>query len=111
MNKVWVVQEGNNDYSPAEQFGEVNFITSSDLRVTPGSRQSIAVLQDLRRFLAQYVPGVDYVVPVGNPMVIALVCLSLPRGSHRFLKWDRRRAGYVPFTLNSNDVGGVGANG
>lgn len=102
--KVWVIQEGNNDYSSAESFGEVNFVTRSDLRSMEGSAQNQELLADIRRFLSNYVAGVDYIIPVGNPMVSALVCMSLPRTDHRLLKWDGRRATYIPFVLNSNMV-------
>lgn len=102
--RVWVVQEGNNDYAPAEDFGEVRFITSSDLRSVPGSKQNQHVASDIRKFKADYLAGVDYIVPVGNPMVIALTVMALQPGNHNFLKWDGRRATYVPFVLNSNEV-------
>ncbi len=43
--KVWVVQEGNNDYAPAEKFGEVRFITNSDLRaMTPQQAKCIGIV-------------------------------------------------------------------
>lgn len=99
---VWVIQEGNNDYAPAEQFGEVRFITTSDLRSTPNSRQNVEVRADVTKFISQYVAGLDYVVPVGNPMIIAMLILRLDRGiKHNFLKWDGRRATYIPFSFNS----------
>ena len=101
---VWVVQESNNDYAPAEQFGTVRFITKSDLRVVGGTQSSV-VEHDIRVFNSIYEPGLDYIVPAGNPMVTALVCLSLPRGiAHKFLKWDGRRAEYLPFTLDPTKV-------
>ena len=28
--KVWVIQEGNNDYATAEKYGEVHLITRAD---------------------------------------------------------------------------------
>lgn len=100
INKVFVIQEGNNDYSPAEEFGEVHFITTGDLRNIEGSKQNSQVMTDLWRFKASYITGKDYIVPVGNPVLIALVAMILGPGSHKFLKWDGRRAAYIPFTLN-----------
>lgn len=106
-SKVWVVQEGNNDYAPAEEFGEVRFITHADLRAMAGSKQNLHVEADIRKFKAEYIPGTDYIIPSGNPMVVALVTMSLAslsKGPQKFLKWDGRRTGYIPFTLNPKDV-------
>ncbi len=96
----WVTQEGNNDYSPAEEFGEVRFITRGDLRSMQG-QQNEAVCQDIRKFLTEYIPGKDSIILAGNPMVGALVILSLRGPVHQLLKWDGRRAAYVPFQLES----------
>ncbi len=103
-SRVWVVQEGNNDYAPAEEFGEVRFITHADLRAMADSKQNLHVEADIRKFKAEYIPGTDYIIPTGNPMVVALVTMALPRAEHKFLKWDGRRAGYIPFTLNPKEV-------
>lgn len=102
--KVWVVQEGNNDYAPAEEFGEVHFITHSDLRAMADSRQNKHVEADVRKFKAEYLPGTDYIIPTGNPMVVALATMAIGPGEHKFLKWDGRRAAYIPFVLNSGEV-------
>lgn len=104
MSKVWVVQEGRNDYSAAEDFGEVEFITRSDLRPMAGSRQNAEVINDIKRFRSLYVPGVDYIVPVGNLMVVTLVIMALGPMEHRFLKWDGRRAIYIPYNLSERMV-------
>lgn len=98
---VWVVQENNNDYSPAELFGTVKFITRNEYRSVENSQQNEQVISDVRNFVSSYVPGHDYIVPVGNPIVIALVVLSLGSQSHTFLKWDRRRGVYVPHTIST----------
>jgi hypothetical protein len=101
---VWVVQEGRNDYHSAEEFGEVRFVTTGDYRPMRESRQNVEVVTDIRKFKSQYIPGVDYVIPVGNPMVVALVTMVMGNGDHKFLKWDGRKAAYIPFTLNPQMV-------
>lgn len=101
VTRVWVVQEGKNDYSSAEdEYGVVHFITESELRNIPNSQQNIGVISDIRKFRSEYIPGRDYIIPAGNPMVVALVTMSLGPGSHNFLKWDGRRAAYIPFKLS-----------
>lgn len=102
--KVWVIQENNNDYSAAETHGEIDFITSSELRQYNCDSNG-HISNDIRIFLTKYIPGVDYIIPAGNPMNTALVVMSLPQGMrHNFLKWDGRRATYIPFTLTSDMV-------
>jgi hypothetical protein len=103
IRTVWVIQEGNNDYSSAEQFGEVRFITKGDLRVMDGQQNS-GVMADIRRFLSDYLQGVDYIIPVGNPMITVLVAMAIGSGDHRFLKWDGRKVAYLPYTLNQKLV-------
>lgn len=97
---VWVVQEVNNNYEPAEQFGLVEFITRSEITNIPKSKQNTNVHMDVREFLSKYIPGYDFIVPAGNPMTVALVTMSLPVGEHNFLKWDGRRALYVPHMIS-----------
>lgn len=105
MNKipnVWVVQEGNNDYSSAEEFGTVRFVTKGDLRNLVGCDQNKQVENDIKIFNANYLQGTDYIVVVGNPMISVLLAMSIRSGSHKFLKWDGRRSQYIPFILDSN---------
>ena len=100
--KVWVTQEGNYDYAPAEEFGSVHFVTGSDLRSMPNSKQNENVKLDIARFKADYCAGIDYIILAGNPMISAMITMALGKGSHKFLKWDGRRAVYILFTLESN---------
>lgn len=104
MPVVWVVQEGKNDYAPAEQFGSVTFVTKSDLRSMKGEQQR-EVFADIRHFLSCYIPGHDYIVPAGNPMILALICMALGSGPHKFLKWDGMRQTYVLFSLDYKELG------
>ena len=101
---VWVVQEGRNDYSSAEEFGEVRFITELDYNSLRISQQNTLVAADIRKFRTQYIPEVDFIIPAGNPIVVALVTMTLGNGKHKFLKWDGRRAAYIPFILNAAEI-------
>ena len=104
MNKVYVIQEGNNDYAPAEKFGEVNFITKSDLRNIEPSQQNNAVYFDIAKLKADYIPGTDYIIPVGNPALVALVFAALGKVQHKLLKWDGRLGDYILFNINPEKV-------
>lgn len=100
---VWVIQEGKNNYSSAEKFGTVQFVTTSDMICTPNSQQNRNVEFDLKAFISGYIPTRDYIIPSGNPMVVAQAMMSmpslLPHSSHNLLKWDGRRAEYIPFKV------------
>lgn len=107
MANVWVVQENNHDYSMAEKFGTVNFITTLNYTAIPNSEQNKNVIHDIKNFSSQYIPGVDFIVPAGNPITVALVVMSLQQYSnlsHNFLKWDGRAACYVPFSISPMEV-------
>jgi len=100
---VWVVQEGNNDYSSAEDYGTVQFVTKGDYRSMAGEQNSL-VHHDIKKFKSLYIPGEDYLILAGNPMVTALTIMSLTPGRHKFLKWDGKRSVYIPFELDSYNV-------
>lgn len=104
--KVWVIQEGNNDYAPAEKYGEVRFITRADLRSVAASSVNEQAVADVAKFLEEYRPETDYIVPVGNPMMIIYVSMLVHKMSpeHRYLKWDGRQADYVVFKITDEGV-------
>jgi hypothetical protein len=95
MSKVWVLQENrHNDYAPAQEWGEVEFITKNDLTPFNKSASTINFMYDLGIFLSKYVPGVDFIIPTGNPIAMIKMGMELPVGEHKFLKWDQRRNTY-----------------
>ena len=104
--KVWVIQEGNNDYATAEKFGEVHFITRADLRSVAASSVNEQAVADVAKFLEEYRPEIDYIVPVGNPMMIIYVAMLVHKASpeHRYLKWDGRQADYIVFKITYDGV-------
>jgi hypothetical protein len=70
MNKVWVVQENNYiDYSDAERFGEVNFITRDEIKPIRGSLINESIMTRIDSTLEQFGED-DYLVLTGNPAVI-----------------------------------------
>jgi len=97
---VFVTQDNYNDYAAAEKFGEVHFITKHEYTKIEHSSLNQTVKSDIRRFLSEYHPGVDFILPAGNPMISMLVCINLPKCSHQFLKWNSREYNYTPFKLD-----------
>lgn len=104
-SRVFVVQEGAHDYSAAEEFGELQFlssaeITSTDIQVSERNR---GIIDEMRRRLrASYIPGNDYVLLTGSPVAIAWVVMLLATFDapfHRVLKWDAQQRAYLPYNI------------
>ena len=100
---VWVVQDNDYTLTSAQEFGVIRFITDDDFQ-TPGDRHEHTVQKDIRRFVSEYRWGTDYVLLVGNPMVIGYVMAELAqtyRGGvpHQFLKWDKKVHKYLEYPL------------
>ena len=107
MNKptVWIVKEqsvrdstGSNamDYSPAMMFGELKFITHSDMPLHPGSSIQEKWQSDVKKFIGEYNSDTDYVITTGQPTAIFAVghALGLAEKSPRFLVWRREENRY-----------------
>mgnify|MGYP003620214010 CR=1 FL=1 len=109
MTTVYVLQENNHDYSPAEVFGEVRFITNDDVRSTVGCQQNERVALDVRKFLDDYRAGEDHIVIAGNPVLVFMVAHALGRRNggletHNILKWDGRQARYIQHSVKLLEV-------
>jgi hypothetical protein len=101
MSTVWVTQETNHDFQPAEKFGEVRFVTHGDFTNNPNSR----INDDLTRVVrsaAGRVKDEDWIVIAGSPYVAALFMAELGnlRYDLRLLRWDNRDFVYRPLILN-----------
>ena len=99
---VYVTQENPSfDYSPAEEYGDVVFVSKDDYSTMPNSLLNDDVSAGIRKRLMQFKHDTDYVVPSGSPVVSAAVFMAL--GKHgapiRVLKWVGRNSKYTPITL------------
>lgn len=101
-NKVYVTYESSHDFSGAEAFGEVHFLTKDDLNNTRNSLHNEALLSDLAFKLKKFNPDEDYIVIAGSPYVAAAVFMILGfRGikSVKLLRWDSRDRKYIPLYM------------
>jgi len=105
---VWIVKEqmvrdgvGSNamDYSPAMQFGEIRFITRTDMVLHPGSLIQQNWNEDVAAFAMAYDPKNDYIIPTGQPAAIFAVGHALGRlqKAPRYLVWRREENRYRAF--------------
>lgn len=100
---VYVTQEAEGlDYSTAEQYGQVVFLTRHDFVNVRGSLANEALISELNRKLRGFNPETDWIVVSGSPYVAAAVLLLLGLARHRqvkFLRWDNRDYLYRPLYI------------
>lgn len=86
---VWVVQEGNRDYTQAEEFGEIKVVTYHDYSTLETSKYNDMIVHDINLFSSKYIADYDMIIPSGNALITALLIFSLSKKEkHRFLKWN-----------------------
>lgn len=106
---VFVTQETTHDFSKAEQFGDVVFLTRDDLNNLKGSLHNEAVIGNIRAKLLKFDESKDWVVVTGSPYVTAAVFAIL--GARRvrkvqILRWDNRDFRYLPMYLELERTNG-----
>ena len=101
MPNVWVTQENPSfNYLPAEEYGEVNFITAQDFSPMANSLTNVAVINSIRDALTRFNADEDFILPSGSPVVSAAVFMAVGRITKkaRVLKWSNRDQNYIPIT-------------
>lgn len=102
MSIVWVTQETQYDFTEAEKFGEVRFLTTRDLNNNRNSQHNEALMTEIAHRLRKFDYERDYIVIAGSPYVSALVFLLLGlrhERAIRILRWDNRDLKYTPLHL------------
>lgn len=104
MNKprVFVTQETNYDFTPAEQFGDIVFLTHKDLNNMRASIHNDKVAAEIKDKLKHFDPEEDWIVIAGSPYIAALVFMLIGRkniNSIKVLRWDNRDFRYVPLHI------------
>jgi hypothetical protein len=112
MKKVWVVKEqvirGDAgpivmDYTPAMEYGDLEFITMHDMPLYGKSSVQDMWNQDASHFALKYDDQNDFIVTTGQPTAIFTVgwVLGLVRKTPRFLVWRREEGKYRPLHVDS----------
>lgn len=102
MPKVHVTQENPAlNYLPAEQFGEIVFLTKDDFSLVKNSLANEALINSLRHKLKNFDPDDDYMVISGSPAVSAVVFMLLRERTPRvkILRWSNRDRVYQPLSI------------
>ena len=106
---VWVLQEslvpgGNGtpmDYSPAERFGDVQFVLNIEPSRQQGGTINQHVYAQLLRMAELYREDRDYLVLTGSPLSIFMAGMVLVEvdKTPNILAWDRRTRTYRPVSI------------
>lgn len=87
------------DYTPAYQYGDVRFITESDLPLHRDSTVAKNWLMDVLKFAKEFDVETDYIVLTGQPLAIYMVGALLAGLDKcpKILVWRREQGQYVVF--------------
>lgn len=101
---AWVLEQGEFDYSPARAFAKEIRLVLAD-RLTPNAPEiewHKRTIQQLRKAFLDYIPGVDYVIPTGQPVRMMLAAMVMrERGEiHNMLGWDPKSSRYMLYRVD-----------
>lgn len=104
-HKVFITNFQDMDFSPAEKFGELVFITKG--------YQYLGDLEKVRNQLSRYVDmsaPTDYLVLNGPSVIIAMLSVLwfVKHGYINMLAWDNATKSYKHFVVGINRVNGNG---
>lgn len=104
--RVFITQENPNlNYLPAEQFGEIVFLTRDDFSPVKNSLHNEALMTDLRTKLKDFNPKADFITVSGSPVVSGAVFLILgsilpDNTTINLLRWSNRDHVYQPIAMD-----------
>ncbi len=101
--RVFVSQEhGQLDYTPAESFGDVVFLTRLDWSPVRSSLTNTALVQEIRDRLRDFRPDEDFITTSGSPVVAGIVFMILREktDSVNVLRWSNRDHRYQHLVIN-----------
>jgi hypothetical protein len=105
MAKIFVTQERDFDFSPAETFGELVFVTDQDFWNIDKSQHNARLIDNIADAFKDYDPVADYIIAAGSVIVMAATFLILGKRGHRkvrMLRWSNRDRCYEPVILDIN---------
>lgn len=112
---VYVIKEqsvrdstGSNamNYSPAMSYGDIQFITHSDMPLYPNSAIQANWTLDVAKFVEEFNPEMDYIIATGQPTAICAVghALGMARKTPRYLVWRREENRYRVLDTPGNSL-------
>lgn len=98
-SRVFVTEDTRHNLTRAMEFGDIQIVESEDF---PQFRSGKPVLERITRKLIEFNPEDDYLLLVGDPVLIGLCTAVLATMGHksiRVLKWDNQSRRYIPINL------------
>lgn len=91
------------DYTPAMEFGDIEFITHHDMPLYGKSSVQEHWNRDVVNFAKKYDPNRDFIITTGQPMAILAVGFVLGQEGKcpRFLVWRREENRYRVVNFDS----------
>lgn len=102
--RVFITQENPNlNYLPAEQFGDIIFLTREDFSPVRNSLRNDALVTEIRGKLKDFDPQTDFVTVSGSPVVAAVVFMILAEKTKaiNMLRWSNRDHVYQHLAINT----------
>lgn len=97
--KVFVTEDTRHNLSRAMEFGDIEIVETEDF---PQFRNGKPVLERVTRKLLTFNADDDYLLLVGDPVLIGLCTAVLAKMGHKVvkvLKWDNQSRRYLPINL------------
>lgn len=105
---VWVIEKMPHDYTPARVYAEdIRQIVADKLVPNaPDDSWNADAVRQLRRAFADYIPGLDYIIPTGSPVRMLTTGLLLKElgDVHNFLGYDARTNRYLLYRIDLRRV-------
>lgn len=99
QSKVFVTEDTKHNLARAMEFGSIDIIETEDF---PQFRDGVMVLERVTRKLLEFNSKDDYLLLVGDPVLIGLCVAVLATMGHKtikVLKWDNQTRRYIPINL------------
>jgi hypothetical protein len=88
------------DLSPAERFGELVYLSTKE-DVENGTESEL--MWKMRNGLENFDPDLDYILPIGHTICMALgpvLALERSEGRVKIMQWDRKLKAYEVFIMD-----------
>ena len=102
-SKVYVTHEVTiANYGPAERYGDVVFLSASEISNVANSLHNRKLIAMIRERLREYNADTDYVAPSGSPIITGIVFAILHErfDTINVLKWNARDGQYTEIRLD-----------
>lgn len=98
-SKVFVTEDTRHNLTRAMEFGDISILETEDF---PQFRDGAPIVDRIRQKLEFFNAESDFLLLVGDPVLIGLSCAVLANLGHKLikvLKWDNQTRRYLPINL------------